>query len=245
MRMRCLGSIAAVLAVLALPGPRDAAEPVIVLDQSAGGFSGPMQIVVAADGAVKVTDDATRRFHIPRAAVRQIGQLARQMHFASLDSYYGPAGATDQPTFTVTFAGHTVRTESGTPPAPERLWQLIGQLSEIADDGAHPPLLRLNVSMRGYFLRLTVGQGGKAEISDPDSEVTRHLPARCVARVRRATGAVRTSKLGIGAPLLPQHRELVEFTHAYRSFHAWLDRPTPRSLDHLVRLGRRIADGRC
>src|SRR3954454_8293079 len=245
--VRHVSRIAVVAVLVALAGAHAAdAKPVVVMDVGAGGFSPPYRLDIATNGRVRVGGRlASKRFRIPRGAVRQIRQLARQVDFASLDPYYGPASATDLPTFTVTFGGHTVRTESGTPPAPERLWQLIGQLSEIADDGAHPPLLRLNVSMRGYFLRLTVGQGGKAEISDPDREVTRPLPARCVARVRRASRAVRTSKLGIGAPLLPQHRELVEFTHAYRSFHAWLDRPTPKSLDRLVRLGRRIADGRC
>jgi hypothetical protein len=223
-----------------------AAKPLIVMDVGPGGFSASYRLDIATNGRVTVAGrDSSKHFRIPRSAVRQIRQLARQMHFASLDTYYGPASATDQPTFTVTFGGHTVRTESGTPPAPERLWQLIGQLSDIADDGAHPPLLRLNLSTHDYYLRLTVGHGGKAEISDPDTELTRHLSRRCVARVRRATRAVKTSKLRIGAPLLPQHREIVAFTHAYRSFHAWLDRRTPKSLDRLVRLGRRIADGRC
>jgi hypothetical protein len=245
--MRHLSQIAVVAVLVALAGAHAAdARPLIVMDVGPGGFSPSYRLDIATNGRVRVEGRVpSKRFRIPRPAVRQIRQLARQMHFASLDPYYGPAGATDQPTFIVTFGGHTVRTESGTPPAPERLWQLIGQLSEIASDGAHPPLLRLNVSTHDYSLRLTVGQGGKAAISDPDSEVTRHLSGRCVARVRRATRAVKTSELRIGAPLLPQHRDIVEFTHAYRSFHAWLDRPTPESLDRLARLGRRIAGGRC
>jgi hypothetical protein len=222
------------------------AKPLIVMDVSPGGFSASYRLDIATDGAATVEGRASpKSFRIPRAAVRQIRQLARQMHFASLKEYYGPAQTTDQPTYTVTFGGHTVRTEGGTPPAPERLWQLIGQLSEIADDGAHPPLLRLSFATHEYYLRLTVGHGGKADISDSDTEVTRHLSGRCVASVRRATRALKTSELRIGAPLLPQRREIAEVTHAYRSFHAWLDRPTPKSLDRLLRLGRRIAHGRC
>jgi hypothetical protein len=239
--------IAVVAVLTALAGAHAAeAKPLIVMDVGPGGFSSSYRLDIDTNGRVTVEGlGPSKRFRIPRPAVRQIRQLATRLHFASLDPYYGPASATDQPTFTVTFGGHAVRTESGTPPAPERLWQLIGQLSEIASDGAHPPLLRLNLSTHDYFLLLTVGHGGKVDISDPDSEVTRHLSGRCVARVRRATRAVKTSKLRIGAPLLPQHRAIVEFTHAYRSFHAWLDRPTPKALDRLVRLGHRIADGHC
>jgi hypothetical protein len=246
--VRRFTQIAVVAVVIALAGAHAAAaKPLIVMDVGPGGFSASYRLDIATNGRVTVEGlvPSPKRFRIPRPAVRQIRQLATRLHFASLDPYYGPASATDQPTFTVTFGGHTVRTESGTPPAPERLWQLIGQLSEIADDGAHPPLLRLSFATHDYFLQLTVGQGGKADISDTHREVTRHLSGRCVARVRRTTRALKTSKLRIGAPLLPQHRDIVEFTHAYRSFHAWLDRPTPESLDRLVRLGRRIARGRC
>jgi len=244
--MRRLGSIAAVLGLFALPGTSDAAAPVIVLDQSAGGFSAPMRIVVAADGAVTVTDGGTRRFHIPRAAVRQIRLLARAMHFASLEPYYGPAAATDQPTFDVTFGGRTVRTESGTPPAPPRLWALIGQLSEIASDGAHPPLLRMTETTKSDSLSLLVRRGGTAEISDlGDGDSTRHLSRECVDRIGEATRALATRKLEIGTILLPPRHPTLAVTLNHESFHVRLDRPVPKSVHHLRQLAHAVADGRC
>jgi hypothetical protein len=246
MRMRRLGSIAAVLGLLALPSASAAATPVIVLDQSAGGFSAPMRMVVAADGTVTVTERSTRRFHVSRAAVRQIRRLASDMHFSKLHRYYGPATTSDQPTFDVTFGGHSVRTESGTPPAPPRLWALIGQLTEIAADGAHPPLLRLNLTTRDGSLSLLVRHDGTAQISDSDDgSRTRHLARRCVGRIRHATRALATRRLRIGAPPLPLRHPTLAVTLDYEYFNVRLDRPVPRSVQRLRKLAVAVAGGRC
>jgi hypothetical protein len=246
MPMRRLGSIAAVLGLLALPSASAAATPVIVLDQSVGGFSGPMRMVVAADGIVTVTERSTRRFHVPRAAVRQIRRLARGMHFSELHRYYGPAATSDQPTFDVTFGGHTVRTESGTPPAPPRLWALIGQLGEIAADGAHPPLLRMTITTKKDSLSLLVMRDGTAQISDSDDgNSTRHLSRRCVGRIRHAARALATRRLQIGAPPLPLRHPTVAITLDYEYFNVRLDRPVPRSVHRLRQLAVAVAGGRC
>jgi hypothetical protein len=114
-----------------------ATAPLVTFTATPALISRPASLVVYADGKAVVEPD--RCIRLPRAALDRLRLQLTRSRFSRLRAYYGPAVATDQPTFTIRFSGRMVRTETGSPPAPRRLWRLVGDLGGIVDQARRAP----------------------------------------------------------------------------------------------------------
>ena len=243
-----LMAAAGALAVVLLGGcgdePAAARRPVIEFSASPGLASPAQKLTLARDGkAVLTTGRSSRRtLHIPRAAVHQFELLLERAHFGEMKRYYGPRSSTDTPTYSITFGGHTVRTESGTPPAPPKLWAIVGQFGELIEQATRPFLLRVTV-VSEHYLRLTVMPDRTALVDRGSGEHTRRLTPKCFDALRRAGDDLETSALhpGLIVRTLRNPPPSVEITRDFSAFHTRLGKHTPASAAALVKQARAAA----
>jgi hypothetical protein len=225
-----------------------ASGPVVTFDATSGLASPHQHLVVNGDGSATMRSgqDPELHFRVPHAAVRQIELLMKRMHFNRLKNYYGPRSSTDTPTYDISSRTRTVRTESGTPPAPPKLWAFIGHLYGIQEQATEGFLLRVTV-VEDPYLQLTLLPNRVARIDTDSGERQKKLSRRCSGRLRKAARAVHTPAyepgvLVRGAPRNPPAS--VELTRDFQAFHVALDRHAPRSAHTLIKRARAAAKRR-
>jgi hypothetical protein len=237
-------AIALAFAALA-SGAHAASAPVVTFDATSGLVSPHQRLVINRDGSATMRSgqDPERHFRIPHAAVGQLEVLLKRMHFSRLKAYYGPRSSTDTPTYDITSGGHTVRTESGTPPAPLKLWAFVGHLLDIGAQATDPFLLRVAV-VEDPYLSLTLMPGRVALISTDRGEHRKKLSRRCAGRLRSAARAADTPAYEPGLPVrgAPGNPPAwLELTRDFQAFHVALDRHAPRSAHTLIKRVRAAA----
>lgn len=248
-RARCafLAAAGATLASGCGAGAVGAKEPLVRFHASSGFATQSHLLVVRRDGrgTARLGDRPHRHAQLPDAAVEQLRRLLQRAHLEDLEDYYGPPAASDAPTYDVTFDGRTVRTESGSPPAPKRLWRLVFELDEVFDEVQRPFVARVTVTGTNY-LRLTVRKDRTAVVETDSGTDTPKLSKSCLAKVRAAVSDLDTTALSIGlAPRSAQNGPpMFEVTRSFESFHTRLDRPHA-AVKRLLRLARAIARDRC
>jgi hypothetical protein len=215
----------------------------IVFRVSGGMFTPDSGLTVQADGAavLESRSSAPLKFRVPRAAVDQLRVLLDRASFKTLARYYGPRRMTDVPSYEVSFGGHTVVSESGSPPAPAELWALIAQLSLIVDGARTPFELLVTLAEGREYLTVRINADDSAEeYRLVDSE--RRLSRSALDRLRNAAAAVDVDVLSpglvLGSGMRPPYLELIR---DFRAFHLGLDRPPPASAVPLVEAARAAA----
>jgi hypothetical protein len=190
----------------------------------------PEGLVIYPDGSAFVEPDV--RIQLPRPAVDQLRHLLARLPFDELKSYYGPAAVTDQPSYTIEYAGRTVRTESGTPPAPPRLWSLVAQLSGIVEQAREPFAVRIVVTTAPQ-LALTLSREGVSK--------------ECASSVARVLRRIDTSAFspGLVPRTLRNPPKTLEITRDFSSFHVRLDGHPPKGARELAAAALRAARAGC
>lgn len=239
-----VGALALVLLTACGDEPAAARRPVIEFSASSGFASPAQKLTLARDGKAVLTTgrSSSRTLHIPRAAVHQLELLLERAHFGEMKSYYGPRSTTDTPTYSIAFGGHRVRTESGTPPAPPKLWAIVGQFGELIEQATRPFALRVTV-LSEHYLRLTVMPDRTALVDRGSGEHTRHLSRKCFAALKRASAGLDTAALhpGLIVRTLRNPPPSLEITRDFRSFHTRLGKHTPESAAALAKQARAAA----
>lgn len=218
----------------------------IVFRASAGMVSGAVRLTIAAGGEALLErrGDEAQHLRIPAAAADQLRSLLEGMHFRRLDRYYGPRAATDVPAYEITYGGHTVRTESGSPPAPASLWAVVTQLNLVVEEARAPSVLDLTVSDADGYLHLTLRRDRTAVVDRGSGAQTTRVSQQCLDDLREASEGLSDSELTPGLLLRTGLRNpgpALELTRDFSSFHAALDKSPAPPVARLIERARAAA----